>query len=111
MIVTDVGGLPSLQSDKSFVVPPDDAPRLAEVIRRVMTDPGEMAKLKRLTEEAAAAHTWDEVARRTIEVYRDVLSSSRPQFADHAGLSEDASLLEKAPSLERFQRDEKIKEA
>lgn len=77
MIVTNVGGLPNLQSEEQYVVPPGDAARLATAIEMAMTQPGELARLKRVTEQAASTHSWREAAERTIEVYRDVLVSKK----------------------------------
>lgn len=77
MIVTNVGGLPNLQTDERYVVPPCDAPRLAAAIEKAMTTPGELARMKKVTEQTAAAHSWEEAAERMIEVYRNVLVSKK----------------------------------
>jgi glycosyltransferase involved in cell wall biosynthesis len=75
LVVTDVGGLPELVSDGSgLLVPSEDPGRLAETVTSVLRD---RALAERLGAAAAVTaereSSWDVVAERTLEAYREHL--------------------------------------
>lgn len=49
-----------------------DAHALAETIRNLITSPAELARIRNLAVREAAARRWPAVARRVLEVYREV---------------------------------------
>lgn len=73
-VVTDVGGLPDMVADARAVVPPGDSGALAEALTAVLTDGALRAKLQADAELVARRFGWEEIAARTIEVYRQILA-------------------------------------
>jgi glycosyltransferase involved in cell wall biosynthesis len=56
IVATRVGGTPELTGeDAALLVPPDDAARLADAVRAVLTDPALAARLRQATAERARA--------------------------------------------------------
>lgn len=85
-IVTDVGGLPEALAsfDTSLVVPSEDPPALA---RRLVAAAGGTVPEPAACRAHAERFSWDDVARRHIDLYREVagLAGRRPRvvFLDH----------------------------
>ena len=80
------GGLREIvRSEKDgLLVPPGDAPALADAIVRLAEDPELRARLgERAGEEAVREHAWSEIATRTVDVYRRVLGE-RPRPCEAA---------------------------
>lgn len=81
VVVTDVGSLGEMVEGyrTGLVVPPRDAKSLAVAIKTLIADPefasqcGQRGKIKVQTE-----YSWDLIAERTVEVYRDCVSPMRP---------------------------------
>ena len=77
MIVTKVGGLAEVadRDGAAFAVPPEDPHALAGAVRDLLEDP---AARRRLSEAAGRAanttYSWDAVGKRTLELYRELLS-------------------------------------
>jgi glycosyltransferase involved in cell wall biosynthesis len=75
LVVTRVGGLPELadRHGAAVAVPPDDPEALAGAIATLLREP---ARRERLAAAAALAarteYSWDEVARRHLELYREL---------------------------------------
>ena len=70
-IVSDLGGLPDLTVDDSFVVPPSDSEALAAaIVRHVDHDIG---LRRRVLDLARSRFSWDAVARRAVGEYRRAL--------------------------------------
>lgn len=67
------GNLPDLAADAAELVPPGDAPALAEAMRRLLADPQARARLAAAGPRRAAAYTWKEAAERTAAVYAAAL--------------------------------------
>ena len=71
-IVSRVGSLPELVDDgvTGFVVPPNDAPAIADAIRTLASDPARRHEMGRRAREAVLARfTWDATAARCFEAY------------------------------------------
>jgi len=58
--------------DSALLVPPEDPVRLAAAIERAMTDPSLRLRLSQAALDLAKKFEWDAIARRHLEVYRDV---------------------------------------
>ncbi|MCL5291376.1 MAG: glycosyltransferase [Actinobacteria bacterium] len=82
-------GVPFVNRDgvTGFVVPPADDKALARALNNLLDDEGLRLEMgERARERALAEFTIDRMVDRTIEVYSDVLSGRRPQWA--RGLSQ-----------------------
>jgi glycosyltransferase involved in cell wall biosynthesis len=62
-----------LGSQAAVLVPPDDAEAWLDAAQRLFRDEGERKKLGELGKQRATLFSWDDCARRTLEVYRRVL--------------------------------------
>ncbi|HXH21904.1 MAG TPA: glycosyltransferase [Dehalococcoidia bacterium] len=74
MVVSDAGGLPELVGRPEAVFPAGDAPALAAALARVLSDGALAQAMARDSERLARELSWDAIAERTVEVYRQVLS-------------------------------------
>jgi glycosyltransferase involved in cell wall biosynthesis len=71
VVATAVGGLPELIAPEwGRLVPPEDAPALAEAILEVIDTPGLAEEMGRSAAASAAGTGWREVAALTVEAYR-----------------------------------------
>jgi glycosyltransferase involved in cell wall biosynthesis len=73
-VVTDVGGLPDIAFDESFVVPAGDSDALAEGLLRHL-DHG-MSLREAVLEQTRAVYGWDAVAAQALRIY-DELAAAR----------------------------------
>ena len=78
LIVTNVGGLPDLVSDLRFVVPPKDHMALAEAQIECLRDRDMLHRMSAESEKTAKRMSWPGIAGRTSNIYKKVLSESRP---------------------------------
>lgn len=76
MVVTNVGGLPSLVKDKSIVVPPNNVDELAKTITRVIKSPELMAKLSEDSKQMKKEFDWETIAKETVAIYEQLLGDS-----------------------------------
>jgi len=67
-----VGNLPELAGQAALLFDPWSVDAIAQAIRELLNDPDRRAELTRLGLERAAQFTWEETARRTVSVYRQV---------------------------------------
>ena len=74
MIVTDVGGLPELVSNKQQVVPPRDYKQLADRIGACLRDASQLDSMSAGSGEIAGKIAWQKAAAQTLAVYSRVLS-------------------------------------
>jgi glycosyltransferase involved in cell wall biosynthesis len=72
VVLTDVGGFGEVAArGAAEIVPPNDPAGLHEVLGRLVGDRSARERLERAATAAAAGpYSWDEAARRTLEVYR-----------------------------------------
>jgi glycosyltransferase involved in cell wall biosynthesis len=81
IVATRIGGFAKLLEDgvSGRLVPPEDPVALASALEEVLADPATAARLgagaKALVDGVPG---WDEIARRTIGVYRSLLAARRP---------------------------------
>jgi glycosyltransferase involved in cell wall biosynthesis len=76
LVLSAAGGFVELAESHGAarLVPPGDERALAEAITELLADPAARAELAAAAARAAAGpYSWDEVARRTLEVYRRLL--------------------------------------
>lgn len=73
LIVTDVGGLPELQDNKYFVVPPRDPETLTQRIITCLQDPQQLEAMKRNSAVVADRISWSSIAKKTMKVYQKAL--------------------------------------
>jgi len=76
VIATRVGGIPEVVRNgrNGLLVPPADADALSESMERIASDSRLRRNLAEEGRRSCAQFTWDEMARRTIEVYEEALS-------------------------------------
>jgi glycosyltransferase involved in cell wall biosynthesis len=76
MVLSDVGGPAELGRvhGAAELVPPEDPDALASALGRLVSDHQARAELEARARAAAAGHfSWDDIARRTVELYRELM--------------------------------------
>jgi glycosyltransferase involved in cell wall biosynthesis len=75
MVLTDVGGFGELAAHgMARVVPPEDTGALAAALRELIGDEAARSELAEAARRAAAGpYSWDETARRTLDLYQELL--------------------------------------
>jgi glycosyltransferase involved in cell wall biosynthesis len=71
VVATTAGALPEVLGDAAVLVPPQDAPALAEALAEALTDDQRRADLIERGHRQAAARRWDDTAAAMVELYRD----------------------------------------
>jgi len=74
VVTSNTSSLPEVVGDAAITVDPYDVEALAESMHRVLSDPDLADDLRQRGLERAAGFTWEQTARKTVEVYREVLS-------------------------------------
>jgi len=76
VIATHVGGIPEVVRNgrNGLLVPPADADSLSEAMERIASDSRLRRKLAEAGRRSCKRFTWDEMAKRTVEVYGEALS-------------------------------------
>ncbi|TIC84415.1 glycosyltransferase [Nocardioides sp. GY 10127] len=86
--LAEVVGAPELAVRASGPTPGDpavaEAAAWADRLDRLAADPGELARLRAVTDAMAADRTWPAVAARTADLYEGVTREHRTDPADHA---------------------------
>jgi glycosyltransferase involved in cell wall biosynthesis len=67
-ITSNISSLPEVAGEAALLVPPRDIPAIAEVIRRVLTDPGLRNALRQRALQQAQKFSWIETARKTLQL-------------------------------------------
>ena len=70
-VVADTSSLPEVVGDAALLHPPTDHEALADALVRLLDDDALRAELRRRGPARAARFTWQEAARRTLDVYRE----------------------------------------
>jgi len=73
VIASNTGGLPEVVGDAGILVPPQDEKALAEAINALGQDESRRAQLGNAAKERMRAFSWDEMAKRTLETYQEVV--------------------------------------
>jgi len=79
VVVTTVGGIPEVveHGETGYLVPPRDPQSLAEAIVTLLQNPDLREKMgRRALEKAKSELSWSNIARKTLEVYRQAAASS-----------------------------------
>jgi len=71
VITSNISSLPELAGDAGLLVDPQDVDALAGAMRRVLVDDALRQQMRARGFEQARRFTWEETARRTLEVYED----------------------------------------
>jgi glycosyltransferase involved in cell wall biosynthesis len=74
VVVSNLGSLPELAYDPSFVSAAGDSRALADTILDHLDDGGDVRD--RVLAHARASFSWEEAARRTTELYRELVSGT-----------------------------------
>jgi glycosyltransferase involved in cell wall biosynthesis len=72
---SNVSALPEIAGDAAEYFDPYDAASIAAALRRLLESPERRAELVALGREQCRRFTWEDTARRTLEVYREVLAT------------------------------------
>jgi glycosyltransferase involved in cell wall biosynthesis len=75
IVMSDIGGFGEVAATGAgLLVPPDDPQALRAALQRLIDDPTERERLAQAARDAAAGpYSWDEAARQTAELYRNLL--------------------------------------
>jgi len=78
LLLSAVGGFPEVaDTGAARLVPPGDTEALAAALQELISDEGARAELAAAAVKAAAGpYSWDEAARRTLDLYRELLEVS-----------------------------------
>ncbi|MFH1560403.1 MAG: glycosyltransferase [Chloroflexota bacterium] len=85
MVVTDVGGLPGLVRSPQAVVPPEDPQALAQALLTVLKEAPWQQRLEEESRIMAKQYQWEDIAQRTVEVYRRAMEYSGERVAQVRG--------------------------
>jgi glycosyltransferase involved in cell wall biosynthesis len=78
VIAADAGSLPEVVGDAAILVPPRDADALARCLEQALDHLGLVGELSQLGRERAARFTWEESARKHLEVYGAIAAQRVP---------------------------------
>ncbi len=73
VVAADSSSLPEVTGEAALLVDPRSVDGLAHELERVLSDPSLAARLSEAGRVRAAGYSWDETARRTLDVYRSLL--------------------------------------
>lgn len=72
VVTSTVSSLPEVAGDAALTVDPTDTDAIAEAVRRIATEPGLAAALRKKGLARARSFTWDRTARAMIRIYEKV---------------------------------------
>jgi glycosyltransferase involved in cell wall biosynthesis len=72
---SNLSALPEIAGDAAEYFDPYDVASIAGALRRLLESPDRRAELVGLGREQSRRFTWDDTARRTLDVYREVLAA------------------------------------
>lgn len=73
VICSNTSSLPEVVGDAAIMVNPHDTKELAAAIHKILSDEGFRQEMIRRGLKRAAMYSWEETARRTLQVYEEVL--------------------------------------
>ena len=73
VVASAVGGIPDALGDAGRLVPPSDPVALAAAVDELLDDPALAAELGEAARRRATAFSWDTLAGRVLDVYRQVV--------------------------------------
>ncbi len=76
VLAADTSSLPEIVGGAGEIFPPGDPALLAERMAAIVSSPGKLEAMRKSGLERARGFTWEETARKTLAVYRDVLKES-----------------------------------
>jgi glycosyltransferase involved in cell wall biosynthesis len=74
-IVSNVSSLPEVVGDAALLVNPRDTEEIAVALQRLLTDDALHAELREKGLQRARTFSWEKAARRTLEIYRQVVQA------------------------------------
>ena len=77
VVAAAAGSVPEVVGDAALLVPPADAPALADALARAAADADLRARLVEAGRARAAGHPWDRAAERMVGVWREVVEASK----------------------------------
>lgn len=77
VVCCDGGAQPEVVGDAALVVPPKDARALADAMQKALFDEDERASLIARGRVRSQRFNWEDTARDTLQVYKDVAASDR----------------------------------
>jgi len=83
VVASNVGGIPSVVTDgvNGLLVPPSDEKSLAKTIIDVLKDEDRLLEMSRNGRRIAEAHDWKHIAKKTEELYKEVLEIAKTRRA------------------------------
>lgn len=78
IVSTRVCGIPDIleKGTSALLVPPRNAPQLAQALEQLLRDPSLRERLGRAAQERARTLTWDHIAQQTLDTYRKLTDGS-----------------------------------
>jgi glycosyltransferase involved in cell wall biosynthesis len=73
VITSNTSSLPEVVGEAGLTVSPEDETGLSSTLACLLTEPAEQARRRELGLKQAQKFTWEETARRTLEIYRRVV--------------------------------------
>jgi glycosyltransferase involved in cell wall biosynthesis len=77
VIASDSGALPEVVADGGVLLPPGDVRAWTCALERLAGDPAERERLSKRARARAEHYSWDRVARRHVDLYREMVASGR----------------------------------
>lgn len=77
VVTSNTTSLPEVVGDAGLAVPPADTEQVAAAISRVLDDPELATALGARGRARARLFSWDDAARQTLEIYRNVVKASK----------------------------------
>ena len=81
-LISNRASLPELASGAALVVEAEDVHAMAENIQRLFEDEAWRDASVKRSLEVSAQYSWEETARKTVDVYRSVLSSTATKIIE-----------------------------
>jgi len=75
-VASNISSIPEVAGDAALLVDPTDEDAIAGALRRVLTDEEVAADLRRRGRQRAAGFSWEETARATLRVYRELVEGA-----------------------------------